>query len=85
MTFTPQLNVNLETPIKIEDQKVEQNPSAKLLHVTLDIRLKFASHVDMAFQKLISAVHGLLTLTRHGVTNNMLFLVCFTKAEYCRF
>ena len=36
--------------------------------------LKFASHVDMAIHKSRSAVHGLLTLKRHGVTNNMLSL-----------
>ena len=74
MIFTPQLNVNLEIPIKIDDQNIEQTQSAKLLGVTLDTHLKFASHVDMAIQKSRSAVHGLLTLKRHGVTNNMLSL-----------
>ena len=74
MIFTLQLNVTLETPIKIDDQNIEQTQSAKLLGVTLDTHLKFASHVDMAIQKSRSAVHGLLTLKRHGVTNNMLSL-----------
>ena len=70
MIFTLQLNVTLETPIKIDDQNIEQTQSAKYLGVTLDTHLKFASHVDMAIQKSRSAVHGLLTLKRHGVTNN---------------
>ena len=45
-----------------------RNCSAKLLGVTIDQHLTFSSHTKSVVDKTRSAVHGLLTLKRHGVS-----------------
>ena len=72
MMFTPQLNLHLDTPVKIANQDVTQTQTAKLLGITFDTHLKFAAHVDASIHKTRSAVHGLLTLKRNGVRKHML-------------
>ena len=62
MMFTPQLNLHLDTPVKIANKDVTQTQTAKLLGITIDTHLKFAAHVAASIHKTRSAVHGLLTL-----------------------
>lgn len=79
MMFTLQLNCTLDQQITIKSDPIAQTTSAQLLGVKLDSHLKFATHVESCINKTRSAVHGLLTLKRHGVKEDM--LVKFYKSR----
>ena len=70
--FTLQLNAFLDHPITVNDQIITQSNDAKLLGVVLDRHLTFVTHVEESIKKSRGAVHGLLTLKRHGVNTSML-------------
>ena len=72
MTFSLQLNNSISNPVTINGDPVNQTSTAKLLGVQLDSHLTFSEHVNSAICKTRSAVHGLLTLKRHGVKENSL-------------
>ena len=67
MMLTLQLNTTISPPITIKGESISQTRSAKLLGVTIDDHLTFTSHTRSVINKARSAVHGLLTLKRHGV------------------
>lgn len=72
MAFTLQLNVKLTTPININGEEIAQSSETKLLGVYLDNHLSFSHHVTKTIEKTRSAVHGLLTLKRHGAKEQVL-------------
>ena len=79
MLFTLQLDVSLSTPITVNDEAIEQTPSAKLLGVKLDNHLNFTEHVASSIEKSRAAVYGLLTLKRHGIRSDLLVKFYLTR------
>ena len=67
MLLTLQLNTTVSPPITIKGEEITQTKSAKLLGVIIDEHLSFSTHTQSIIEKTRSAVHGLLTLKRHGV------------------
>ena len=68
MMLTLQINAAVSPSINIKGETVQQMKTAKLLGVTIDLHLTFSSHTKSVVDKTRSAVHGLLTLKRHGVS-----------------
>mgnify|MGYP001791570963 FL=1 len=79
MLLTLQLNATITPPICIKGEAISQTKTEKLLGVTIDDQLTFSTHTRSAIEKTRSAVHGLLTLKRHGV--NTRSLVKFYQAR----
>ena len=72
MMFTLKQNPELNNKITMNNTAIEQSTEAKLLGVCLDSHLTFSKQIDQCIEKSRSAVHGLLTLRRHGVSSKML-------------
>ena len=72
MILTLQSNVTLVNPITIRSEPINQTKTAKLLGVQIDNHMSFNEHVSSVIEKSRSAVHGLLTLKRHGVRSHLL-------------
>ena len=61
-------NISSTEPLAIKNTKIEDVSEFKLLGVTVDRHLSFATHVENVFQKSRSKLHALLVLKRHGVS-----------------
>ena len=54
------------TPLTIRSEWISQTKAAKLLGVQIDNHMSRNEHVSSVIEKSCSAVHGLITLRRHG-------------------
>ena len=60
------------TPLTIRSEWISQTKAAKLLGVQIDNHMSRNEHVSSVIENSCSAVHGLITLRRHGVRSYLL-------------